>query len=70
VLWGFDISAELVCGRQADRASASMAVGRLMDRIVSRGGNPDRRTLPQLWRFGMDVAQEWGFNVSGICDFK
>jgi hypothetical protein len=47
-----------------------MAVGRLMDRIGSEGGNSDRRTLPQLWRFGMDIAQEWGFNVSRICDFK
>jgi hypothetical protein len=29
-----------------------------------------RRTLPQLSRFGMNVAQEWGFHLSGICDFK
>jgi hypothetical protein len=51
-----------------------------MDRIGSRGGNPDRRTLPQLLRFGMNVAQdlrfgmnvaqEWGFHLSGLCDFK
>src|SRR5215471_14118745 len=67
---GFDMSAELVWGPQADKPSASTAVGRLMERIGSRGGNSDRRTLPQLSRLGMNVAQEWGFNLSGICDFK
>jgi hypothetical protein len=36
----------------------------------SGGRNPDRRTLPQLSRFGMNVAKEWGFNLSGFCDFK
>jgi hypothetical protein len=41
-----------------------------MDRIGSRGGNPDRRTLPQLLRFGMNVAKEWGFHLSGLCGFK
>jgi hypothetical protein len=66
----FDISAEVVCGGEADTPSALTAVGRLMDRIRSRGGNRDRRTLPQLLRFGMNVAQEWGFNLSGFCDFK
>jgi hypothetical protein len=66
----FDVSAELVCGREGDTPSASAAVGGLMDRIGSRGGNPDRRTLPQLSRFGMNVAQGWGFNLSGICDFR
>ena len=45
-------------------------IGKLMDRIGSRGGNPDRRTLPQLLRFGMNVAKEWGFHLSGLCDFK
>jgi putative ABC transport system substrate-binding protein len=30
--------------------------------IVFQGGGPDR--------FGMNVAQEWGFHLSGICDFK
>jgi hypothetical protein len=29
-----------------------------MDGIGSKGGNPHRRTLPQLSRFGMNVASE------------
>jgi hypothetical protein len=29
-----------------------------MDGIGSRGGNPHGETLPQLSRFGMNVAQE------------
>ena len=61
---------EVVCGREADTPSVLTAVGRLMDRIGSRGEDRDRRTLPQLSRFGMNVAQEWGFNLSGFCDFK
>jgi hypothetical protein len=65
-----DISAELVCGRETDRPSASTAVGGLMDGIGSRGGNPDCGTPLQLSRFGTNVAQEWGFNLSGVCDFK
>jgi hypothetical protein len=39
---------------------------RLMDRIGTGGGNPDRRTVPQLLRFGMNVAKERGFHLSGI----
>jgi len=34
------------------------AGGGLMGGIGSRGGNPPGRTLPQLLRFGMNVAQE------------
>jgi hypothetical protein len=64
------MSAELVCGREADTSSASTAVGGLKDRIGSRGGKQDRRTPLQLSRFGTNVAQEWGFNLSGVCDFK
>jgi hypothetical protein len=37
--------------------------------IGSRGGNPHRRTRPQLPRFGMNVAQA-GFNVPGTFNFK
>jgi hypothetical protein len=33
-------------------------IGGLMDGIGWRGGNPDRRTPPQLPRFGMNVAKE------------
>jgi hypothetical protein len=40
-----------------------------MNGIWSRGGNPHRRTLPQLSRFGTNVAKE-GFNVRGVCNFK
>jgi hypothetical protein len=46
------------------------AVGRFKGRIGSRGGSPDRRTLPQLLRSGTNVAKEWGFHFSGISDFK
>jgi hypothetical protein len=28
------------------------------------------RTLPQLPRLGMKVAQEWSFNVRDMCNFK
>jgi hypothetical protein len=45
------------------------AVGGLTDGTGSRSGNPHRRTLPQLLRFGTNVAQK-GFNVLGICNFK
>ncbi len=34
------------------------AVGGPIDGMGSEGGNPHRRTLPQLLRFGMKVAQE------------
>jgi len=34
------------------------AAGRPMDGMGSKGGNPHRRMLPQLSRFGMKVAQE------------
>jgi hypothetical protein len=47
--------------------------GGLMDGIGSRGGTSHRRTLPQLSRFGTDVAQELhkrGINVLGVCNFK
>jgi hypothetical protein len=42
-------------------------VQRAMDGIGSRGGNPHRRTLPQLLRLGMIIAQ---FNVRGMGNFK
>jgi hypothetical protein len=35
------------------------SVGELMDGIGSRGGKPHGRMLPRLWRFGMNVAQEY-----------
>jgi hypothetical protein len=37
---------------------------RAMDDIGSRGGNPHRRTLPQLLRLGMIIAQEGIFVIS------
>jgi len=42
------------------------ADGGLMVGIGSRGGNPH---LPQLPRFGMNVAKR-GFNVPGMFNFK
>jgi hypothetical protein len=55
-----------VCGREPGRVQwasrrargvQQRAVGGLMDRIGSRSGKPHRRTLPQLLRFGMNIAQ-------------
>ena len=39
-LWGFDISADLVCGREADTPSASVGIGReAATRIAERFHN-------------------------------
>jgi hypothetical protein len=35
------------------------SVGELMGGIGSRGGKPHGRMLPQLWRFGMNVAKKY-----------
>ncbi len=50
------------------RALWGLHVG-AVDGIGSGGGHPHSRTLPQLSRFGMNVAQE-GNNVLGMCNFK
>ena len=45
------------------------SVGELMGGIGSRGGKPHGRMLPQLSRFGMNVAKQY-FNLLGSCNFK
>jgi len=45
------------------------AVGGLMNGIGSRRGRPHGRMLPQLSRFGVNIAKR-GFNVLGMCIFK
>jgi hypothetical protein len=45
-------------GISACTRSHQWAVGGLMDGTGSRDGNPHCRRLPQLSRFGMNVAQE------------
>jgi len=35
------------------------SVGELMGGVGSRGGKPHGRMLPQLWRFGMNVAKKY-----------